>query len=240
MREAAAKIGRIEFTMPMPDIFAISSTFLQSCAPNMNVTFDLGGVFGGVIGALGAYLGVKTTLVKTAEQERSSKVEQLNHLRKSMVYEVQQVGVELQSLHTVLTSNAFSVLQLQRVVFDVPPLVTVPLGINNLGQFSQAEANAIFAIERAIYKLRWSLDAARQDLQASLNPLQHLADINMEFGYGCAVVRQFLEAFIQFSDTESEIQTMIRKMLNLQVFSTNLSDTLAKGNVGQNPEKNSA
>lgn len=221
--------------MPMPDIFAIADSVLQSCTPNTIVTFDLGGLVGGIIGALGAYWGVKTTLVKTADQERTSKVEQLNHLRKSMVYEVQRVGVELQSLHTVLTSNHFSVSQLQRVVYDIPPLITVPLGMNKLGQFSQTEANAIFAIERAIYKLRWSLDAARQDLHASLNPLQHLADINMEFGYCCAVVRQFLETFIQFFDKESEIQKMIREMSKLQEFSANLSGTIAKGDFGSTP-----
>lgn len=180
------------------------------------MSFDLGGVIGGLIGAVGAYFGVVWTIKATAAQQRADAKQQIAFLRKAIIVEVIQMGVELQNFHLASSIASINRQFFHRSVSEVTAPLVVPSVIPKLGSFSPAEAVRLLMFHNGVTRLMKCLERARNaDTDQAFEVI--IVDLPMEVQFACGQVRHLLELMAPDEAVPGETKRMADAMRDIEV-----------------------
>jgi hypothetical protein len=178
-------------------------------------TFDLGGLTGGVLGAIAAAFGVVYSLRKTDTQNRHERDEKIARLRAAIVIEARLIGIDLYNLNfvSVLKPDNFTPREFYRTQQSIavasPSLMREALG--DLSSLPRKEAERILFLLNGDRRLQGALDRARsaptdEEFQTAI------ATVHQAFMFQCGQVGLLLE---QMSPSEVLPLTPPRRLTEL-------------------------
>lgn len=180
-----------------------------------NMSFDLGGIIGGLIGAAGAYFGVVWTIKATADQQRDDAKQQIAFLRKAIIIEVIQIGVELQNFNLASSTASINRQFFHRSVSEVTVPLVVPSLIPKLGLFSPAEADRLLMFYNGVTRLLKCLERARNaDTDQAFEIIT--VDLSMELQFACGQVRHLLELMAPDENVPGKTTLMVDAMRDIE------------------------
>jgi len=186
---------------------------------DFNMNLDWGGVIGAGIGALASGAAVVYTLNETAKQQRKDANSQIELLRKAIIVEVKQIGIELIKFNLVSSTTPIGIGISKRQFFnsirsEVAEPVIVSSVLPKLGSFSQDEAVRLINFYYGITRLRKCLFRARNATSVHEFDLT-IAEIHEEFKFASAQVGILLELMAPDVMTPSRDDIPMKKTMSI-------------------------
>jgi len=161
-----------------------------------NFSFDLGGLTGGILGAIAAAFGVVYSLHRTDAQNRRERDERITRLRAAIGIEARLIGIDLYNLH--ILSSLKPVIDCTPRTFYSDGTITVGCpnlmreALGDLGSFPRKEAERILFLLNGDQRLQGALDRARsaatdEEFETAI------AAVHQAFMFQCGQVGLLLE-----------------------------------------------